>query len=90
MSEEPLYDAIEARYGFSLPEEYRQMRRRGWIGGKYEDDFLGPINAEWLPLEEIVEYDFGRQIGVSISGGVATRLRVVLSPAGTVITAFPY
>jgi hypothetical protein len=39
---------------------------------------------------QIVEYDFGRQIGVSISGGVATRLRVVLSPAGTVITAFPY
>jgi hypothetical protein len=34
--------------------------------------------------------DFGRQIGVSITGGVATRLRVVLSPAGTVTTAFPF
>lgn len=38
----------------------------------------------------IVEYDFGRQIGVSIGGGAATRLRVVLSPNGTVVTAFPY
>ena len=39
---------------------------------------------------QIVEYNFGRQIGVSMSGGPATRLRVVLSPDGTVITAFPY
>jgi RHS repeat-associated protein len=39
---------------------------------------------------QIVEYDFGRQIGVSISGGAATRLRVVLSSDGTVVTAFPY
>jgi hypothetical protein len=62
MNDTALYDAIEVRYGFSLPEEYRQMRRRGWIGGTYEDDFLGPINAEWLPLEEIVDYDFGPNV----------------------------
>jgi RHS repeat-associated protein len=39
---------------------------------------------------QIVELDFGKQIGVSMSGGAATRLRVVLSPDGTVITAFPF
>jgi hypothetical protein len=57
-----LYDAIAARYGFPLPEEYRDMRRRGWIGGTYEDDFLGPLNAEWLSLEEIANYDFGPDV----------------------------
>jgi hypothetical protein len=62
MNDEALYGIIEARYGFLLPDEYREMRRRGWIGGTYESDFLGPINAEWLSLEEIADYDFGRDV----------------------------
>jgi len=38
---------------------------------------------------QIIEYDFGRPIGIDINGA-ATRLRVVLSPDGTVTTAFPF
>jgi hypothetical protein len=38
----------------------------------------------------IFEYDFGRQIGVDISGNPATRIRVVVRPDGTVVTAFPF
>jgi hypothetical protein len=38
----------------------------------------------------IFELDFGRQIGTDIAGKIATKLRVVLRPDGTVITAFPF
>jgi len=39
---------------------------------------------------EIYEYDFGRPIGTTINGSPASRLRVVVSRRGQVITAFPY
>lgn len=38
----------------------------------------------------IAEYDFGRVIGTSSKGTPATRLRVVLRPDGSVVTAFPF
>src|SRR5215469_855857 len=38
----------------------------------------------------IYEYDFQRQIGTTIDGGPATRLRVVVSNRNEVITAFPF
>lgn len=38
----------------------------------------------------IFELDFGRQIGTDIAGNIATKLRVVLRPDGTVKTAFPF
>lgn len=38
----------------------------------------------------IYEYDFQRQIGTTIDGGPATRLRVVVSSRNEVITAFPF
>jgi hypothetical protein len=38
----------------------------------------------------IYEYDFQRQIGTTIDGGPATRLRVVVSTRNEVITAFPF
>jgi hypothetical protein len=38
----------------------------------------------------IYEYDFQRQIGTTIDGGSATRLRVVVSNRNEVITAFPF
>ena len=41
---------------------------------------------EWV----LTEHDFGRQIGVDISGNPATRIRVVVRPDGTVVTAFPF
>ncbi len=33
---------------------------------------------------------FGHQIGVDIGGNAASNLRVVVSPTGDVITAFPF
>lgn len=38
----------------------------------------------------IYEYDFQHQIGTTIDGGPATRLRVVVSNRNEVITAFPF
>lgn len=38
----------------------------------------------------IYEYDFQRQIGTTIDGGSATRLRVVVGNRNEVITAFPF
>ena len=38
----------------------------------------------------IYEYDFQRQIGTTIDGGPATRLRVVVSNRNEVVTAFPF
>jgi hypothetical protein len=38
----------------------------------------------------IFEYNFGRQIGIDIAGNPASSLRVVVSPAGEVVTAFPF
>jgi len=38
----------------------------------------------------IFEHNFGRQIGVDMGGNAASSLRVVTSPAGEVITAFPF
>ena len=38
----------------------------------------------------VFEYDFGRPIGVNIQGEPASRLRVVVAPDHTVITAFPF
>ena len=38
----------------------------------------------------IYEYDFQHQIGTTIDGGLATRLRVVVSNRNEVITAFPF
>lgn len=38
----------------------------------------------------ILEHNFCRQIGVGIGGDSATRLRMVVSTDGTIVTAFPY
>ena len=38
----------------------------------------------------LYEYDFQRQIGTTIDGGPATRMRVVVSNRNEVITAFPF
>ncbi|MBV8214392.1 MAG: hypothetical protein JOZ08_14350 [Verrucomicrobia bacterium] len=38
----------------------------------------------------IYEYDFQRQIGTTIDGGPASRLRVVVSNRNEVVTAFPF
>jgi hypothetical protein len=38
----------------------------------------------------LYEYDFQRQIGTTIDGGPATRLRVVVNNRNEVVTAFPF
>jgi len=38
----------------------------------------------------IAEFDFGRVIGVNSSGDATSNLRVIVSPNGTVTSAFPY
>ena len=38
----------------------------------------------------LYEYDFRRQIGTTIDGGPATRLRVVANNRNEVVTAFPF
>jgi hypothetical protein len=38
----------------------------------------------------LYEYDFRRQIGTTIDGGPATRLRVVVNSRNQVVTAFPF
>jgi hypothetical protein len=38
----------------------------------------------------LYEYDFRRQIGTTIDGGPATRLRVVVNNRNEVVTAFPF
>jgi hypothetical protein len=39
---------------------------------------------------QIFEHGFGRQIGIDLAGNPARHLRVVVSPEGEVITAFPF
>lgn len=39
---------------------------------------------------QINEYDPGRQIETDIDGNAASSLRVVVSPSGDVVTAFPF
>jgi RHS repeat-associated protein len=38
----------------------------------------------------IFEHNFGRQVGIDIAGNPASNLRVVVSPSGEVVTAFPF
>ena len=38
----------------------------------------------------LYEYDFHRQIGTTIDGGPASRLRVVVNSRNEVVTAFPF
>jgi hypothetical protein len=38
----------------------------------------------------IHEIDVGRPIGIDANGNATSRIRVVVRPDGTVITAFPY
>ena len=38
----------------------------------------------------IAEFNFGKAIGTNIGGNAATSIRVVISPNGLVVTAFPF
>ncbi len=53
-----LYKRIEARYGFSIPDEYRQMQSRGSFNVRNDERYVWLHEAEWLSLEEIADYEF--------------------------------
>lgn len=52
-----MYKAIQAKYGFAIPEEYRRMERLGWFDPKNRETYLWIFEAEWLRPEEILEYE---------------------------------
>lgn len=52
---------------------------------------LGASRANTLGRPGLIfEHDFGRQIGINLSGNPTSTLRVVVGPNGVVKTAFPY
>lgn len=53
-----VYDQIQQRYGFSLPEEYRAMERAGWFDAKNKATFVWVYETRWLTPEKILAYEF--------------------------------
>ena len=49
-----LFRSIEKRYDFALPQAFKTAWEAGWAG----DNYLALPDLEWLPLEEIAEYEF--------------------------------
>ena len=49
------YNAIAARYNFVIPDVYREMESRGWFNKAH---YLWLHEAEWLPLDKIIHYEF--------------------------------
>jgi len=52
-----IYDAIESKYGFSIPDPYRQMHQLGWFDARDRAGYLWVFQAEWLTPQEILSYD---------------------------------
>jgi hypothetical protein len=66
-SSRDLYRDIEARYGFSLPAEYRHMKERGWFDSTTNtmpyfnptgQSYLWMNEMEWMPLHSIRAFEF--------------------------------
>jgi hypothetical protein len=51
-----VYEQIESRYGFSIPEEYREMERRGWFNR--QDDYEWLCDVRWMSPEKIRDFEF--------------------------------
>lgn len=64
-------------------ESLREMINEAVANGRLRENTHGRPG-------EIYEYDFGRPIGTTINGSPASRLRVVISTRGQVVTAFPF
>jgi len=64
-------------------EALRSMIDEAVSGGTSRPNTLGRPGT-------IFEHTFGRPIGIDIAGNPASHLRVVVSPSGEVITAFPF
>ena len=52
---ELLFSQIEQRYLLKMPSAFREIWRRGWCSDK--DSIYFP-DLEWMPLEEIRDYEF--------------------------------
>ncbi|HWF19822.1 MAG TPA: SMI1/KNR4 family protein [Verrucomicrobiae bacterium] len=54
-----LYNQIETRYGFKIPEEYRRLEEKGWLNWNDKStDYLWIDDGEWLTPEQILDYKF--------------------------------
>lgn len=53
-----IYKQIEERYGFRIPDEYRALQERGLVAGPDPASELWLLEVEWMPLEEIRDYQF--------------------------------
>ena len=51
-----LYAAIEAKYGFAIPEDYRRMERDGFFDLKNDATYLLIHEMEWLRPDEILAH----------------------------------
>jgi hypothetical protein len=53
------FEAIRRRYGFEMPETYRVLQSAGNFQPPLEK-YLSFYDCEWLPLEEIANFQFNR------------------------------
>lgn len=51
-----LYAAIEAKYGFAIPEDYRRMERDGFFDLKNDATYLQIHEMEWMRPDEILAH----------------------------------
>jgi hypothetical protein len=49
------FSEIEQRYSMTLPVLFREIWRLGWCSGS---DFLIMPDMEWMPLQEVIDYQF--------------------------------
>jgi hypothetical protein len=61
-----IYEAIKAKYTFSIPAEYRSMEATGWFSVQHPGESFKPENEpthlwipemEWLRPQEILDYE---------------------------------
>ena len=54
-----VYNQIEARYGFCIPEAYRRLEANGWLSWSEKNpDYLWLDDGEWLTPDQILNYKF--------------------------------
>lgn len=63
------YEKIQQRYGFALPQAYRDLQSQGRFDcGRVPCDCLEFRECEWLTLDGIAEYQFNRW-EIAVDGG---------------------
>lgn len=51
------YTAIEAKYGFAIPDDYRRMEHDGFFDLKNDATYLWIHEAEWMRPDEILAFE---------------------------------